>query len=502
MGTVDFVVVAVYAALMVAIALVAKRKSRGADEYFAAGHRLPWWMAAISHHVSGYSAVVFTGFAGQAAKAGLSAWTLFSLACFLAMMIGLPIWAPRWPRLKVLTAVEYLETRYGNATRLLTAILGILLKLLDLGIKIFAISVVVHVCTKWPILHICVASSLLTILYVLIGGLWATVLTDLVQFVVQLGLSGLVLVLVLSRVGGWSAMWEALPDDRARLFNPGQGIGFWFWAICFFVTVLSYNGGTWGLAQRFISVEKARDARKVAILSGFLYLLYPLLIFIPCWAAPLILTEQFDAATLLPTEAFKEQIEHTYVLLAQHLLDGLAPGLLGLLVCSMFAATMSMIDSDINSLAAVFSKDIYQRNFNPRATDRRLKMVGMLATIAIGCAVLAVGIVVAQSEGAEKVFETTVKLFGALLPPVFIPLMFGMIWRWTSQSGAILAMVGGFVTFAILRYHTDNYVVFAGVEILVTLIIYFGEGLICRKLFDEPREVTSLFAKLAGRDDR
>ena len=107
---------------MVGIAAIAKSRSTTVDDYFAAGHKLPWWMAAISHHVSGYSAVVFVGFAGKAASAGLSMWTLFALPTFIAMMIGCFVWAPRWARLKVLTPVEYLERRYNNAVRVLVAL--------------------------------------------------------------------------------------------------------------------------------------------------------------------------------------------------------------------------------------------------------------------------------------------------------------------------------------------------------------------------------------------
>ena len=114
---IDFVVIAIYCVLMVGIATIAKRRSTTVDDYFAAGHKLPWWMAAISHHVSGYSAVVFVGFAGKAASAGISVWMLFSVPTFIAMMVGCFVWAPRWARLKGLTPVEYLERRHNKAVR-------------------------------------------------------------------------------------------------------------------------------------------------------------------------------------------------------------------------------------------------------------------------------------------------------------------------------------------------------------------------------------------------
>lgn len=497
MTSIDYLVIAVYGGIIAWLGVIAGRRSTNVDEYFAAGHRLPWWMAAISHHVSGYSAVVFVGFAGKAASAGLSMWMLFSVPCFIAMMVGCAVWAPRWARLRVLTPVEYLEQRYGNSVRFVVAVAGIGVKFIDLGIKLYAIALVVQVCTGWSLLPVIAVAGAVTVLYVLVGGLWATVLTDLVQFVIQLVLSGAVVWLVLSHVGGWTSMWDRLPEAHGQLFNAEAGIGPGFWVVYLVVIILSYNGATWGLAQRFIAVGEARETQKAALLSGFLYLLYPLVIFVPAWAAPLIMPEYFDAVTLLPKAGFDP--DQTYVLLARQMLSSLAPGLIGLLVCSMFAATMSMIDSDINSLAAVFTKDVFQRNWGEGSTDRRLSLVGRLATLAFGLAVVGTAMAVASGEGMGKVFEQTVKLFAAILPPVAIPLMFGMLWRRTTARGAILSMAGGFAAFGVLKWlYPNDFAIYTGGEMLVAAVIYFGEGYVSRTSPERAAQVEELFDRLRG----
>ena len=491
---IDYAVIAVYAAMMAWIGVLAKRKSANVEQYFVAGHGLPWWMAAISHHVSGYSAVVFVGFAGRAAVTGFSMWTFFSLGVFVALVIGCLIWAPRWSRLQVLTPVEYLEERYGNSVRGLIAISGILIKFIDLGIKLFAISIVVHVVTGWEVVSVIVVSGLITIAYVFVGGLWATVLTDLVQFVVQLVMSLVVLFIALDMVGGWNAMWDSLPQERSGFFNASEGISESFWLVYLVVIILSYNGGTWGLAQRFVSVEKPRNAQKAALLSAVLYLLYPIVIFVPAWAAPLLLPEHFDPVTLQPVPGF--DLDQTYVLVTQKILSALAPGLIGLLVCSMFAATMSMIDSDINALAAVFTKDFYQRNFRREIDDRALLRAGMAMTAIFGIAVLVTAVVISQSPGMNKVFTLTIELFGGLLPPIAIPLMFGMIWKRPTARGAILSFIGGVATYFIMIQFTDRFEIYTGVEILVALTIYFGEGYLSRRSEEKEAEVAALFERI------
>ncbi len=498
MGSVDYVVIVLYSLAMVWLALIASRRSKGMDAYFAAGHSLPWWMAAISHHVSGYSAVVFVGFAGKAASAGLSMWMLFSVPCFIAMMIGAKVWAPRWSRLKVLTPVQYLEERFGAPVRVTVALAGIGVKFIDLGIKLYAIAIVVQVSTGWERTPIIIVGGVVTCLYVLIGGLWATVLTDLVQFAVQFLLSIIVVTAVLAAVGGWGSMWEQLPASHGELLNADAGISIEFWLVYLLVVILSYNGGTWGLAQRFIAVGEARDTQKAALLSGALFLVYPLVIFIPAWTAPLLMPQFFDPITLAPIAGFDP--DQTYVLMAKQVLVGMAPGLLGLLVCSMFAATMSMIDSDINSLAAVFTKDVWERAHKEPLTEKQLSMVGRLATLAFGTAVLGAALAVDGSAGIGKVFSQTVKLFAAILPPVAIPLMFGMLFKRTTTRGALASLIGGFVAFAILKnIYPDDFAIYTGGEILVSLVIFFGEGYLTRRSPEKEAEVERLFERLEGR---
>src|SRR5213075_585629 len=105
---------------------------------------------------------------------------------------------------------------------------------------------------------------------------------------------------------------------------------------------LSYNGGTWNLAQRYIASPTGGDARKAALLSAALYLFWPLILFFPMWAAPLFLPGLRDPS-------------QSYSLMATQLLP---PGLVGLVLASMFAHTMAMTTSDANAISAVITRDI------------------------------------------------------------------------------------------------------------------------------------------------
>ena len=394
----------------------------------------------------------------------------------------------------MLTPVEYLEARYGNSVRGLIAVSGILIKFIDLGIKLFAISIVVHVVTGWEVVPVIVVSGLITIAYVFIGGLWATVLTDLVQFVVQLIMSLAVLFIALDMVGGWKAMWDSLPQERAGFLQRGRGDQRELLAGLCGCDHPQLQRGHLGTGTAIRVSGKAAGCPEGGEPVGDSLLVLSHRHFRPRWAAPLLMPEHFDPVTLQPIDGF--DLDQTYILVTQKILSTLAPGLIGLLVCSMFAATMSMIDSDINALAAVFTKDFYQRNFKREIDDKALFKAGMITTAIFGIAVLATAIVISQSQGMNKVFSLTVNLFGGLLSPIAIPLMLGMIWKRPTARGAILSFIGGVITYFIMIQYTDRFEIYTGVEILVALAIYFGEGYIGKRSEEKEAEVTALFDKI------
>ncbi|HOE11152.1 MAG TPA: Na+:solute symporter [bacterium] len=479
----DYAVVVIYGIAMLVLGFIAKTKVKTVEDYFAGGHGVPWWIAAISHHVAGYSAVVFVGFASQAYNVGFSIWSLFAIPTFCAMLIGAFVWAPRWAKLKVFSAVEYLEERYNNLIRQVIAWGGIGVKFIDEGVKLYALSVVVNVCTGWPIGPVIISVGLVTIIYVLIGGLWATMLTDMAQFIVQVGFTVFLVPLVLNAVGGWDAMWEQLPPENGRLFSSAIPAEMVF--VYLIVATLSYNGGTWGLAQRFYSIGKPRDAQKAALLSALLFLVYPIVLFIPAWAAPILLDVKEIASP-----------EHAYILVAAKVLQGLAPGLIGLLVISMFSATMSMISSDLNSLAAVITKDIYQRNFNPNAPNLHLLRVGLVATTVLGFLMIASAMLVLSNPSMERAFNVTIQWFGALLGPVTIPLLFGMLSKRSSWRGALASVIAGLATFAILRPLTDQFAIYTGCELFVSFLVFFGEGYFFGPTEAEKEKIARFFRRL------
>src|SRR5260370_11491520 len=199
----------------------------------------------------------------------------------LAFQSGHAIFPPRWSRLLqrlgVISPLEYLLIRYDLPTQQLLAWSGALLKIFDVGAKWTAAAILLQVFADVPLVWGVLLTGGVTVIYSVVGGLWADALTDLSQFIIQLIAGCVMLVAVLGRLGGVSALWtiwHPLPPAHSSPFAGQYTLAFAL--VYLLVNTLSYNGGTWSLAQRFIASPTGGYARKAALLSSSLYLVWPL----------------------------------------------------------------------------------------------------------------------------------------------------------------------------------------------------------------------------------
>jgi solute:Na+ symporter, SSS family len=442
METLDWVVLWAYFLLMIGIGVWARSQIKTAADFFTAGGRMPWWLSGVSHHMSGYSAAVFVGYAAIAYTAGFTLYVWWAMGIAFAMLVGSVLFAPRWSRLRqrlsIISPLEYLSTRYNVATQQVLAWSGSVLKVFDVGAKWTATALLLKVFAGVPLVWGVLLTGGVTLIYSTIGGLWADALTDFSQFLIQL-VAGLVLfVAVLAKLGGGSALWtiwDRLPPDHSHLFNGQYTIVFVL--VYLLINTLSYNGGTWNLAQRFIASPTGAEARKAALLSGALYLVWPLILFFPMWAAPI----------LLPNLAEPQQ---SYALLTKSLLPS---GLVGLVLAGMFAHTMAMTSSDANAVSAVVTRDILPVVWKGarRISDRTELFVGRFSTSLF--IALSMGIAL-TADSFGGVLGLIILWFGALVGPIAIPMLLGMLptFRRCGPVAALVSWATGLVVFALVKY--------------------------------------------------
>lgn len=479
----DWLVIMVFFLLMVAIGVWGHFKNKNSSDYFTAGGKMPWWLSGISHHVSGYSGAVFVAYAGLAYTNGISIYFWWALTVAIAILATLTIFPVRWVRIRmrfnVQSPLEYLENRYDLKTQQLMAWSGVLLKLFDMGAKWAAIAVLLKVFTGIPILYGILISGGISIVYITIGGLWAVTVSDFIQFIAQVGAGIVMFFAVISRLGGWDSvvnLWDRLPAQNSEPFGEPYTVGF---ALAFlFINMLSYNGGTWNLATKYISSPNERDTKKAAVLSGVLYLFWPLVVFFPMWAAPVLLPGLED-----PTES--------YALLTINLLPA---GMVGLVLASMFATTMSMTNSDANTISAVITRDILP-NLSTKYKNMGIKkslQVARYVTFIFTLCTIVIGI---QSEHFGGVLGLIVSWFAALVGPISIPMLFGMIpmFKKCGPTAAIFSIIGGLIGFVFCKIYADyiGYTLEVVLPLLISFVIYASFTVFNRNK-PVPRQVDSM----------
>ncbi|WP_078549759.1 sodium:solute symporter family protein [Litchfieldia alkalitelluris] len=488
MASLDWVVIIFYLLIMVGIGIWSFKMIKGSDDYFVAGGKLPWWLSGASHHVSGYSGVVFSAYAGIAYSFGFTIYMWWAVAITISVITGAYLIAPRWARLrmklKIESPLEYLSIRYNMPTQQLMAWSGVVLKLFDVGAKWTAIAILLNGFTGVPLIYGILISGGVSLLYITVGGLWADVWNDFVQFAVQI-IAGLVMFfVVISKLGGVSSiftMWGELPAGNADLFREPYTVAFFIAFI--FITFFSYNGGTWNLAQRYIASPSGSEAKKSALFSGVLYLIWPLIMFFPMWAAPIFFPSLDD-----PNQVYSIMT-----------IEFLPVGLVGLVLASLFAATMSMTSGDINTVSAVITKDILPTiSSKVRTLDKKasLKLARIITLIFTGLTLL-LGM---NADHFGGVLGLIISWFGALVGPISIPMLLGLLPRFkhSNSAAAIGSIIAGLITFVVFKYGLSEVAqsISISAPLAISLITYIGMGWLNRNQ-PVPQEVEDLLDALS-----
>ncbi|UGS43799.1 sodium:solute symporter family protein [Pseudocitrobacter corydidari] len=467
MNALDYVVIALYALMIVVITLWAMRRVGSTRDFFAAGGKMPWWLSGVSHHMSGYSAAVFVAYAAVAYNYGITIYFWWALPIAIAVLIGAWVFAPRWARLRIHlnieSPMEYLATRYNVPTQQVLAWSGVLLKTFDVGAKWAAISVIINVFTGLdPIIGMCISGAL-SMFYTVMGGLWADACNDFGQFIVQFVAAIVMVVAVAIHLGGAGELftiWDRLPVNHTQIVQEPYTLG--FIAAYLVIYTLSYNGGTWNLAQRFIASPGGREARKAALLSSLLYLVWPLVLFWPMWAAPILYPDISDPS-------------RSYSVMAMELLPN---GLIGLVLIAMFTHTLSMTSSDANAITAVVTRDILPVMLPGRF--KRGKTSLLAARVTAFLFIITTLVIALNASRFGGVLSLLVIWFGGLVGPISIPMLLGLL-PWFKRSGSAAALVswaigvGAFFTVKFVLTDASTALTVAA-PVLSSLVIYTVMG--------------------------
>ena len=361
-----------------AVALRGKVKAdSSADEYFLSSRNLPWYSVALSTIATNIQGYQFLGMMGSAYLFGLAQANL-EINAVQGILIGAFVFVPLFLRQKITTITQFIAQKLGQRIALFYSIANItLFATVTIGAALFwgAYAADLVFGEQLSVLHpdriVRIAILILTLgafsaIYTYLGGLSAVVKTDIIQFSVLI-IGGIVVCLTaVNQLGGWEQLYIKTPE-RMHLHLPADHPTLpWTHLFGLFLLNINYWCANQTVMQRALAAKTVGHAQAGLLAGGLIKYLMAVIIIIPGIALYGVLGDSLGE----PDMAFP-YIVNTY----------LPVGIKGIILCGLFASLMSTVDSTFNSLATLWSTDIYSKYINKKANDQEKIKAGQMAIL-------------------------------------------------------------------------------------------------------------------------
>jgi Na+/proline symporter len=421
-------------------------KNQTSKDMFSAGGESPWWVSGLSAYMTMFSAGTFVVWGGIAYEKGAVAIAINCCYGVAAFFVGYFI-AGRWKAIGVGTPAEFIELRFGYKVLLFYTWAMMVFRVVGTAVALYSLAVILVAIMpldagnplqdpttgNLSIIYAILFFGCIVVLYTMVGGLWAVLMTDVLQFIVLTLAVFLLVPLIWLKAGGWQGFVQAVPADFLKPVSDDYSLFFMAGWIMIHIFMI---GAEWAFTQRFISVSSIKDAKKSAYLFGTLYIVSPIL-----WMLPPMMYRAIDPHA---------NPEQAYMLASQAVLP---VGMIGLMVAAMFSATASLVSSQLNVFAGVLTLNIYQKLINPHASPHQQVFAGRVFTVLIGALLIGIAIAVPYMGGAEKVIISVTSL---LVGPLLAPTIWGLLGRRIAASAVWTTAGVCFCTSIIVKYGLAN----------------------------------------------
>lgn len=488
---IDYFIVFLYLAGTIAIGLFYEKYISSSEDYFLAGKLLPFWAIAISIVGTDIGAVDFVGLTGQAYRFGIVVANFDWIGSVPAMILAGLVFIPYYWRAGVYTIPEYLGKRYNIYLRAISAIIWLLFIAFTLGVILWATGVLLQEMIGLPIMVSIILTVVFVGFYTITGGLSAVVMTDVIQVVIMIIGSLAILVLGFWEIGGVGSLFDkisAMGPEYANHFklvvSPDVNTPYPWTGILFgltFVLAPAYFIGNQVIIQRSLGAKDEWNAKASMIFGAFLKILIPILVVVP----------GLIAVVLFPNV---EDGDGVYAKLIKELLP---PGLTGLVFAAFLAALMSSVSAIVNSVATVWTKDIYELFIKKNADDRHYLIVGRYVTGLI--LVLAV-ITSPLSDQFPGIYVYVQTINSFVQGPIFAVLLLGIFSKRITQWGGLWGLVSGICFSGLLYFFKEDLFTIDDPFLYISWWSFLGSIIVTLliSVFTKPKPIKELHGLVYG----
>ena len=465
LATIDYIVFFVYFIIVAGYGIWIYRRKSGHDgtlegdskDYFLAEGSLTWWAIGSSLIASNISAEQFVGMSGSGFKMGL-AIAAYEWMAALTLIVVAVFFIPVYLKNRIATMPQFLSQRYNGTVALIMALFWLALYIVVNLTAILYLGAIAVSSVSGLNLSFCMYMLAGFAVVITLGGMKVIGFTDVIQvfFLILGGLATTYLALNLVSehygttgvVNGFHLLTTQAADHFHMIFRrdnpnyldlPGLSVligGMW-------IANLNYWGCNQYITQRALGADLP-TARGGLLFAAFLKLLMPAIVVLPGIAAYVLFKSNVFSGEMMQDGAVNP--DRAYPVL----LNILPVGLKGLSFAALTAAVVASLAGKANSIATIFTLDIYHKFFNREASEKRLVATGKIAVVVA----MVLGVLIAPNLGIDKKggFQFIQEYTGFFSPGIFAMFILGFFWKKTTSNAALFATLGGFVLSVFFKF--------------------------------------------------
>lgn len=479
-GLLNYIVLGLYFIGMLLLGFYFMRRENSTDDFFKAGGRIPWWAAGISIFATTLSAITFIAIP---AKSYASDWRMFifNMAIIIVAPIVIRYFLPFFRRFNFDTAYQYLEARFNRSVRWLASALFVFFMVSRIAVVLFLPSLALNAVTGFSIYWAIIAMSVVTIIYCTSGGMEAVVWGDVIQGFILLGGAFVALAFMLAGVEGGLSGFFQITGEHNKFhtfdfqFNLSQPV---FWVVLiggFANTLITYTSDQ-SVVQRYMTTKDEKATGRSIWLNGFLSIPVTIIFFLLGTGLYAYYTSNPENLSVL-----NPNIDSVF---PQFIVTQMPEGVAGLLIAAIFAAAMSTLSSNINSVSAVITSDFY-KVLARKADHKRNMAVARWSGIIVGLLGMAMALILATWSIASlwDQFNTFLGLLTAGLGALFV---MGIFFPRISGNSALAGVLAGIVILILVKNNTTLSFLLYGFVGLVSSVIL---GVVFSYIFPNEKKI-------------
>jgi solute:Na+ symporter, SSS family len=451
LSSIDYVIVAFYFALVLAIGWYLKGRSNTGEDFFMAGREMTAWVAGLSFLSANLGALELMGWAGSAYQYGILATHWYWIGAIPAMLFLALVMMPFYYISKTHSVPGYLKLRFGEPARAVSAVSFALMTVLMSGVNMFAMAKVMQIVLGWDINFSIWVSSLTVAIYVTLGGLRSAIFNEVLQFFLIWAGALLIPILGLYEAGGWGNLKIQIAQRTSEQYvHLWSGLGHFgtnpmgiHWTGIVFGLGAVISMGYWTtdflVVQRILAAKDIRSAEMAPIIGAGFKMMVPFIVILPgllgLGLLPMKLVPE-SVATVTGGHSYNDVLP---LMLARYC----GPGLLGLGITALIAGFMSGMAGNVSAFTTVWTYDIYRPLINPRGSDRHYVSMGRWTTI-VGV-LISIGTAYLVMQFAS-IMDYVQALFSFFIAPLFGTVLLGMLWKRATGAGGFWGLLCGTIS--------------------------------------------------------